>query len=91
MSKKLSGFQPLPPTPRTKALRDRVSQALLESNGDTSNAYFEALALAEALERELAIANSGWKAAEADNMHLTKDNERVRRVLGRIGKALMSV
>lgn len=79
--------QPLPPTPRTKALRERLAK----NEVDLQTSFYEALALCESLEQELGISSGGWKMAEADNIHLQKDNDQLRKVFTNVQKALLSV
>jgi hypothetical protein len=83
---KNNNYQPLPPTPRANELRKKI----LESGVKIGEPVFHCLLVCENLERELAIASTGWSLAEKDNIHLTNDNVKLRRVLERVKQAVFS-
>lgn len=78
---------PLPPIPRTKALRAKLYDPEFQQDGWIN----DALELCTTLEQELGVASSGWMKAESNNNTLTDDLDRLRKVLSNVRKALNSV
>ena len=73
-------------TPRVNELKRKIDpcEASVDFLADALNMAHE---LAENLEKELAVAKTGWEKAEADNLLLFADNARVRAVLTKTQKA----
>lgn len=67
-------------------LRAKIAQAT--QNLPLTEEIYEILALAETLERECVIASTGWNMAEKNNIHLTTDNVKLRRILDDVRKSI---
>lgn len=80
---------PIPPTPRTNSLRAKIAEST--NNLPLTEEVYDALALAETLERELQIASSGWSMSEKDNVHLSTDNSKLRRMLDDVRRVINRV
>lgn len=78
----MNEFTPLPKTPRTGSLRGKLTVLSIEEWVDN------ALELCTTLEQEVGVASSGWLVSEKDNIHLTGDNDKLRKILFNVRKAL---